>query len=322
MCLEILAREGNWTISYVPGAKCLTDPPITLKSLMKQRRRWHNGTIFATYYVLRNLGRIICGKGCHKALCRNILFFVLYLYMLTTTAISYVLIGLFYSSFSIFVREVYPDRDGLNLESAYVLENIYLTFISLLVLLSITIKLDWAEQGFSVISFLMGITVFFMVLSIIIRSLQREIDFLTYLFLITFACLVFLPILLNIKRVKIGAFIKGTIYTIFLSPTYVNTLTIYAICNIHDVSWGSRPDNKNKKIDPRFVKAEKKRETEFSNYRANFLVLWSIINIIVSNLVTHSSRMGQKTAVIAIGILLTIVVGFKYVFCTIYMFLS
>ena len=63
MCLEILACEGNWTISYVPGAKCLTDPPTSLLSLMKQRRRWNNGTIFATYYVLGNLRRIVCGKG-------------------------------------------------------------------------------------------------------------------------------------------------------------------------------------------------------------------------------------------------------------------
>ena len=63
MCLEILARQGNWKISYVPGAKCLTDPPTSLLSLMKQRRRWNNGTIFATYYVLGNLRRIVCGKG-------------------------------------------------------------------------------------------------------------------------------------------------------------------------------------------------------------------------------------------------------------------
>ena len=59
MCLEILAREGNWTISYVPGAKCLTDPPITLKGLMKQRRRWYNGSLFATYFVINNLKKVI-----------------------------------------------------------------------------------------------------------------------------------------------------------------------------------------------------------------------------------------------------------------------
>ena len=39
MPLEILASKGNWTVKYVPGAKCLTDPPLSLLGLMKQRRK-------------------------------------------------------------------------------------------------------------------------------------------------------------------------------------------------------------------------------------------------------------------------------------------
>ena len=36
--------------------------------------------------------------------------------------------------------------------------------------------------------------------------------------------------------------VKGYIQFIMMTPTYVNIFIIYAICNIHDVTWGSRAD--------------------------------------------------------------------------------
>ena len=66
MCLEILARDNNWKINYVTGAKCLTDAPSNLASLIKQRRRWYNGSLFATLHVLTNGKRVVCGH-CEKS---------------------------------------------------------------------------------------------------------------------------------------------------------------------------------------------------------------------------------------------------------------
>ena len=62
MPLEILAADGNWTVSYVPGAKCLTDPPLSLIGLMKQRRWWFNGSLFATLHVMSNPGKVTCSS--------------------------------------------------------------------------------------------------------------------------------------------------------------------------------------------------------------------------------------------------------------------
>ena len=322
MCLEILACNGNWTISYVPGAKCLTDPPTTLKGLMKQRRRWYNGSVFATYYVLNNLRRVICRKGCCKALCRNILFFILYLYMLIITFLSYILVGAFYATFSMFVRSVFSKDDDVALEVANVLENIYLTFLFLIVMLSTSVKLEWAEVGFWIASILMGSLSIVMVVSGILFSLQGELQLLVALFLISYMLLVFMPILLNLNRIKICAFLKGSVYAIYLAPTYINILTIYAISNIHDVSWGSRSDTNGKKIDARFVKAEKEREVNYKNYRSNFLIIWLIINILVANSITYASRNDHNWIIICIAIFLTGIIGFKIVFCTLFMFVS
>ena len=56
MWLEIITKEGeNYVLHYVPGAKCLTDPPLSLTGLLKQRRRWFNGSLFASFHVLLNM---------------------------------------------------------------------------------------------------------------------------------------------------------------------------------------------------------------------------------------------------------------------------
>ena len=56
MCLEILTKKGErYLLKYVPGAKAVTDPPTDFKTLLKQRRRWTNGSLFATIYSILHI---------------------------------------------------------------------------------------------------------------------------------------------------------------------------------------------------------------------------------------------------------------------------
>ena len=57
MCLEVLTKKGNnYLLQYVPGALSVTDPPTDFKTLLKQRRRWINGSLFATIYSILHIG--------------------------------------------------------------------------------------------------------------------------------------------------------------------------------------------------------------------------------------------------------------------------
>ena len=152
---------------------------------------------------------------------------------------------------------------------------------------------------------LMGILSLAMVASSILFSFQGEMNFFASIFIIVFFLFIFVPIFLNVSRIKLCAFLKGSVYVIYLAPTYVNILTIYAISNIHDVSWGSRPDNKDKKVEARFAQMEKKRETNYKNYRSNFLIIWITVNIIVAYLITYSARNDYDWVLIFIGMFLT-----------------
>ena len=50
-------------LEYVKDAVAEADPVTRLVDLMKQRRRWLNGTFFAMLYALGNMGRIWSESG-------------------------------------------------------------------------------------------------------------------------------------------------------------------------------------------------------------------------------------------------------------------
>lgn len=59
LCLEIVAKKGcAYRLEFVKEAVAEADPVTKLTGLMKQRRRWLNGTFFAQLYALGNMGRI------------------------------------------------------------------------------------------------------------------------------------------------------------------------------------------------------------------------------------------------------------------------
>ena len=182
---------------------------------------------------------------------------------------------------------------------------------------STTVRIEWIEAGFWIISMFMGILSMIMVIFSIIYVASLDV-----IFKIAFAfyiLLILIPLLLNFNRVKICDFIKGSIYAIYLSPTYINILTIYAISNIHDVSWGSRPDSKDKDPNPRFEKLEKRREIEYKNYRSNFLIIWCLVNTIVSIAVLYSINNDYLYFVHALAIFLLFVTTFKLVCSAMFM---
>jgi cellulose synthase/poly-beta-1,6-N-acetylglucosamine synthase-like glycosyltransferase len=40
---------------------------------------------------------------------------------------------------------------------------------------------------------------------------------------------------------KFQHYILGLLSYLFMMPTFINVMQIYAMCNLHDISWGNRP---------------------------------------------------------------------------------
>jgi chitin synthase len=88
LCFELVAQTGNqWTLHYCKNALASTDVPGTLVDLMKQRRRWTNGSFFATVYALYNFSRIITHSG--HSCCAKFIFTLQFIYNVFCTGLAW-----------------------------------------------------------------------------------------------------------------------------------------------------------------------------------------------------------------------------------------
>lgn len=277
---------------------------------MRQRRRWFNGSLFATFSVMLGMLKVYQRSG---SCLQKIFFMLLYLYMLSLTILSYVIVGLFYAAFSIFIRESFPYDDNGGYKAANVIEYGYLIFLFLVTLLSSAVRIELAETGYKIGSVFMGIFAVLMVYASVKFALEESATGKVSVAMIGIYMLTYLmPLLLNCNRINLPDFLKGVIYVIFLSPTFINIITIYAISNIHTVNWGTRPAVEDKKSGD-FKKAEAKKETLYKNFRSNFLIIWLMVNITVCNIVLYFSRESNRVAVFLLAGFLTFVIGIKLI---------
>ena len=76
-------RDRGYTVQYIPDAKAFTDAPTSLTVLMKQRRRWMNGSLFGTYKVIYNVAAMVsCGRNDHPCY-RQLLMLLFMIYLIT-----------------------------------------------------------------------------------------------------------------------------------------------------------------------------------------------------------------------------------------------
>jgi hypothetical protein len=131
------------------------------------------------------------------------------------------------------------------------------------------------------------------------------------IFLLAIIALYIVPMFLHLKTLKIVDFLKGIVYLIFMTPTYINIMAVYAVSNIHDVSWGSRPVGT---ISNAISKKEANMSAEYQDFRSRFLIVWIVLNNAVGFLVVVLSRSSQNVFLFLIGSVLFTTVGIKFVF--------
>jgi cellulose synthase/poly-beta-1,6-N-acetylglucosamine synthase-like glycosyltransferase len=199
MCLEIIAkRNENYIIHYVPGAICLTDPPLNLNSLIKQRRRWFNGSLFASIHAIKHMWRV-WGRG-KWSWFRNMAFMILYLYLLIQMIVFFVIVGIFTAIFSIFIRSSFPEQDCLYAFSfATLLEASFIALLLGVLVISITVDIDWSGHSYTILSFLMGIFTLIMAGFSVIYAINGNATQIGIYLFITFLLSYLIPLILNWK---------------------------------------------------------------------------------------------------------------------------
>jgi chitin synthase len=158
MCLEILCKYSEaWLLRYIPGCIALTDPPNSVIDLIKQRRRWTNGSLFASWYVIDHLNMISrSGHSC----CRKTGLSVLYFYMLLNFIFTLVLVGSLYATFSIFIRSFFKQEECKSISGARIFEIAYLALLFVFALMAITKPISRSNSIYTIYVIIFGIFIF------------------------------------------------------------------------------------------------------------------------------------------------------------------
>ena len=70
----------------------------------------------------------------------------------------------------------------------------------------------------------------------------------------------------------------GFISYMLMMPVFTNVLQIYAMCNLHDVSWGNRPTSTGAEAFAAKRAEQEKLTNDYKVFRTNFVLCWLAAN--------------------------------------------
>ncbi|CEO96773.1 hypothetical protein PBRA_005377 [Plasmodiophora brassicae] len=235
LCFEVLAKKDcAWKLSYVKGATASTDVPDRLTSLIKQRRRWLNGSLFATVGVLHNLPKFL-HESSHN-LFRKVAICLLFAFYAGSTALSWFLMANFYLMF------VFASDQVSDLFTA--LGTMLLTIVQLVI--GLGNKPDQMEYMYFLCTIGYGVF-FFVTLGMSIQYLVGQ-SHAVYLSQQQYNLESKVAAVITVSVYLVGAFLHGELFPVvcsmiqyfFMLPTFLIAFPIYSFCNIHDISWGTK----------------------------------------------------------------------------------
>ena len=266
MCLEIMIKkDARYELTYVMDAKAYTDAPPSLAVLLKQRRRWINGSLFGTYHVINHFCDLISCTRTRHSKCRQFCVSLFLIYYVLTFLFQFFLIGGLYAATTTYItneiRNDFEDSSGffgsLMRSADTIFSYTYLILLFLSIMVSLSEPVDRGMCKYYCILVVFGIVGYLLYIGLIFSlavnhytngSKEREqmnglnINLLAIGVTISLSSFV-MPMLLrpgdycaNIVRYTVGFVIY-----LFLFPTFATVLQIYAMANLHDISWGNRP---------------------------------------------------------------------------------
>jgi chitin synthase len=259
LCFELVTKRNcHWILQYVKSATGETDVPDTATELILQRRRWLNGSFFAAIYAIVHFHQFF--RSDHSFF-RKIAFFIEFIFNTINMVFAWFAIGNFFLVFKILTTSlgdehllgnvgrilsvVFTWLYGVSLMTCFVLSMgnrpagsgpyymamvvfwailfIYLMFAAIYIAVNAIIT-DLNTNGFSIDSLFKNKVFYTLIVSVMS----------TYGIWLIASLLMFDP----------WHMFTSLIQYMLLSPTYTNVLNVYAFCNTHDISWGTKGDDK------------------------------------------------------------------------------
>jgi len=254
LCWELVAkRNERWVLKYVKSATGETDVPDAVPEFISQRRRWLNGAFFAAVYSLLHFRQI---WSTDHSIGRKILLHIEFVYQFVQLLFTFFSLGNFYLTFyfvagSLADPKLDPFGHHIGEYIFVMLRYVCVLLIMMQFILSMGNRPQGAKKMFlgSMVTFgiIMMYTTFASIY-IVVEQLKDSSK-------LTFGNNVFTNMVVSILSTIGLYFIMSFLYLdpwhmftssaqyFVLLPSYICTLQVYAFCNAHDVTWGTKGDN-------------------------------------------------------------------------------
>lgn len=275
LCFELVSKRNcHWILQYVKSATGETDVPTEMADFILQRRRWLNGSFFAAVYALAHSLQIF--RSNHSFL-RKMMFLVEFFYQTISMIFAWFGIGNFFLVFHILTNSL-SDSTLLGTAGsilAVVFEWAYLATLITCFVLALGNRPQGSNKFYmSMVYFWVIIMGYLMFASVFItvKSIQAEVKDngfkLTDIFsnpifftLIISMCSTYvLYLVVSILFLDPWHMLTSFIQYLLMTPTYINILNVYAFCNTHDITWGTKGDDKAEKLPSVTTKADGKAD--------------------------------------------------------------
>ncbi|KFY48989.1 hypothetical protein V495_00848 [Pseudogymnoascus sp. VKM F-4514 (FW-929)] len=253
LCWELVAkRDERWVLKYVKNCKGETDVPDTVPEFVSQRRRWLNGAFFAAVYSLVHFKQI---WNTDHTIARKILLHIEFVYQLLSLLFTFFSLANFYLTFyfvagSLSDPTVDPFGHNIGKYIFYILKYVCVLLICTQFILSMGNRPQGAKKLYlssMVIYAIIMVYTTFATIYIVVRQFTSKT--------VTLGNNIFTNVAVSIASTLGLYFFSSFLYLdpwhmftsaaqyFALLPSYICTLQIYAFCNTHDISWGTKGDN-------------------------------------------------------------------------------
>lgn len=279
LCFELSVKAGQkWHLSYIKAAKGETDVPEGAAEFLSQRRRWLNGSFAASLYSLIHFARLY--KSGHNIV-RMFFLHIQFLYNFANVTFSWFSLSSYYLTTTVIMDLVgtpvtvthyhgWPFGDTASQIVNVVLKWVYLILLVVMFIVALGNRPKGSRKlylvAFSVFGIIQAYIIllsFYLVYQALRTPLGDQIStasgsaFFQSLFgdqgiagvilvaLITIYGLNFLASFLSLDPWHM---FHSFPYYLVLQATYINILMVYAFCNWHDVSWGTKGSDQTDKL--------------------------------------------------------------------------
>ncbi|KAI0131959.1 class 2 chitin synthase [Xylariales sp. AK1849] len=259
LCWELVAkRNERWVLKYVKGCTGETDVPDSVPEFVSQRRRWLNGAFFAAVYSLVHFKQL---WQTDHTVARKVLLHIEFVYQFLQLLFTFFSLANFYLTFYFVAGGLAdPSADPFGHSIGLVIFTILRYTCVLLISMQFIISLGNRPQGAKKL-YLASMIIYSIIMAynsfacvyIVVRAFttkdgsgQSELKLGNNVFtnlIVSIGSTVGMYFLMSFLYLEPWHMFTSAAQYFMLLPSYICTLQVYAFCNTHDVTWGTKGDN-------------------------------------------------------------------------------